>query len=122
MSIQKPTPQQTHNFVPEPDQDSQSWQRADPYAAAIEQFGRFGFRVLLQDGDRVHHVVLATEGDDVTGRCDRHCKGWRFHDGACAHVATVLKADFVGDVQDMAGDIVQLDDVQVMDAHPEDQR
>ncbi|WP_435358431.1 hypothetical protein [Haloarchaeobius sp. DFWS5] len=100
------------DFEAERDRNSQSWQRADPDAALIEPLNRYGWRVLLPDGDQVHHVMLALEDGEYIGRChtfvdgkltvcDGHHYGQIRGDSTpeCAHLCTIRKADF-GDPTD----------------------
>ncbi|MFC7204742.1 hypothetical protein ACFQJC_14575 [Haloferax namakaokahaiae] len=91
-----------------------SWTRADPFKAIIDPISTYGWRVKLPDGD-IHTVALAKQRDRFVGRCD--CKGFQFHDGACAHLCTIRKADF-GDVPDIYGDPVSISSTEVRDEPP----
>lgn len=112
------TPEPVH-FTDEFDADtgeqSTSWERARPQKALIERMNRYGWKVLLPDGDHAHHVVLAREAGEYVGRChtfddeDRltECRGWKYNDGPCAHLCTIRKAAF-GRIPDDNGDIVTI--------------
>ena len=104
----EPTDGEPVNFLEERDDDTESWARADPREALIEPFGRFGYKVTLRDGESVHYCALGLEDDEYIGRCD--CKGWEYHDGPCAHLCTLRKADFLG-----------LIDVEATDGSPDDE-
>jgi hypothetical protein len=95
---------------------STSWERARPRSALIERQNRYGWRVLLPDGDHAHHVFLARDGDQYIGRCHtyadgalRSCKGFKYGDGPCAHLCTIRKAAF-GNIRDDTGDVVTIHD------------
>jgi len=90
----EPTDGESVNFLEERDGETESWTRADPREALIESFGRFGYKVTLRDGEDVHYCALGLEDGEYLGRCD--CKGWQYHDGPCAHLCTLRKADFLG--------------------------
>jgi hypothetical protein len=102
------------------DASGASVDRAKPHVALIEKMNRYGWRVLLPDGDRVHHVLLARDGDGFVGRCHsyaddvglRPCKGHKYGDGPCAHLCTLWRADFVGtpDVEGYTVRISHVDD------------
>lgn len=103
----QPTPEQrTLDFETERDADSTSWQRADPRSALIRRLGRYGWVVCLPDGD-AHVCGLGRRPD---GRHDGFCKckGYEYHDGACAHLCTLRKADFLGDVETTTGEVVTI--------------
>ncbi len=84
------------DFLTERDDQTGSWTRAHPDDALIEPFGRFGYKVTLRGGDDVHYCALGLEDGEYTGRCD--CKGWQYHDGPCAHLCTLRKAHFLGQI------------------------
>ncbi|WP_246999431.1 hypothetical protein [Halosolutus gelatinilyticus] len=90
----QPTDGEPLDFHTERDEQSRSWTRARPNAALIERFGRFGYKVTLRGGEDVHYCALGVEEDKYIGRCD--CKGWKYHDGPCAHLCTLRKAAFIG--------------------------
>ncbi|ELZ12854.1 hypothetical protein C478_08013 [Natrinema thermotolerans DSM 11552] len=104
----KPTDGESIDFLEERDGDTESWARADPREALIESFGRFGYKVTLRDGESVHYCALGLEDGEYIGRCD--CKGWEYHDGPCAHLCTLRKADFL-----------ELIDVASTDGSPDDE-
>ena len=89
----EPTDGEPVDFLEERDDETESWTRADPREALIESFGRFGYRVTLRDGEDVHYCALGIDDGEYNGRCD--CKGWQYHDGPCAHLCTLRKADFL---------------------------
>ncbi|KZN24593.1 hypothetical protein A4G99_09525 [Haladaptatus sp. R4] len=91
-----------------------SWERADPKNAAIDPISSYGWRVILPGGN-VHVVALAKQRDRYVGRCD--CKGFQFHEGACAHLCTLRKADFVG-AKDIYGDPVKIATTEVKESPP----
>ncbi|WP_205596838.1 hypothetical protein [Halostella salina] len=80
------------DFRAERDRRTESWERADPSEALIERASRFAYRVMLKGGD-AHLVALAYEEGRYVGRCD--CKGFEYHDGPCAHLCTLRKAEFI---------------------------
>ncbi|APW99415.1 hypothetical protein CHINAEXTREME_17285 [Halobiforma lacisalsi AJ5] len=89
----EPTDGEAVDFLEERDGETESWTRADPREALIESFGRFGYKVTLRDGEDVHYCALGIDDGEYVGRCD--CKGWQYHDGPCAHLCTLRKADFL---------------------------
>jgi hypothetical protein len=104
----EPTDGERVDFLEERDDRTESWTRADPREALIESFGRFGYKVTLRDGENVHYCALGITDDEYIGRCD--CKGWQYHDGPCAHLCTLRKADFL-----------ELIDVESTDTSPDDE-
>jgi len=96
------------NFEHERDENTRSWQRSDPTRALIEPFGQFGYHVTLPGGQH-HTVAIARDGDQYYGRCN-DCKGFEYHTGPCAHLCTILKADFAG-VEDITGQPVTISTV-----------
>ncbi len=90
----QPSEIESIDFLEERDDETRSWTRAHPDHALIEAFGRFGYKVTLRDGEDVHFCALGIENGEYIGRCD--CKGWQYHDGLCAHLCTLRKADFIG--------------------------
>lgn len=104
----EPTDGEAIDFLEERDSGTESWTRADPREALIESFGRFGYKVTLRDGESVHYCALGLEDSEYLGRCD--CKGWEYHDGPCAHLCTLRKADFL-----------ELIDVASTDGSPDDE-
>lgn len=104
----EPTDGELVDFLEQRDNETESWARADPRDALIESFGRFGYKVTLRDGDDVHYCALGIEDGEYVGRCD--CKGWKYHDGPCAHLCTLRKADFLGVI-----------DLETTDGSPDDE-
>lgn len=102
-----PTPEQrTLDFDAERDDETTSWERADPRSALIERLGRYGWKVMLPGGD-FHICGLGRRRDgQYDGFCK--CKGYQYHEGACAHLCTLRKADFLGDVETTKGEVVQI--------------
>ncbi|MCD2199098.1 hypothetical protein LPA44_04185 [Halobacterium sp. KA-4] len=82
------------DFLSERDDHTGSWTRGDPDDALIESLNRYGWVVTLPDGD-THECALARERGAYVGWCD--CDGYRYHDGPCAHLCALRKADFVND-------------------------
>lgn len=80
------------DFLAERDDQTRSWQRGDPDEALIESLNRFGWLVTLPDGD-AHRCALAREHGAYVGWCD--CNGYQYHDGPCAHLCALRKADFI---------------------------
>ncbi|WP_255195382.1 hypothetical protein [Halorarius litoreus] len=74
--------------------DGDSWQRADPRNAVIQRLRYDQFGIALDDAEDAHVVTLRHEGRGYVGECD--CKGYTFHRGPCAHLATLRKAEFIG--------------------------
>ncbi|MCU4926668.1 hypothetical protein OB905_11855 [Halobacteria archaeon AArc-dxtr1] len=91
------------DFLEQRDTNTDSWIRAHPADALLEKFGRYGYKVTLRGGADVHYCALGIENGEYIGRCD--CKGWQYHDGPCAHLCTLRKADFIGviDVEETDG-------------------
>lgn len=84
------------NFRSERDNDTTSWQRADPRAPTeIERIDRTRFAVELPDGNR-HVTEVAKTPDGWVGRCS--CRGFEFTTGPCAHLCTLRKGDYIGAV------------------------
>ena len=90
------------------DEQTTSWQRADPDAAMIEQRTSTTFAVLLPDGDESHTVTYGKERGAHVGYCD--CDGDRYHDLPCAHLCTLRKAEFIG-ASDVHGQKIEADDM-----------
>lgn len=89
------------NFRTERDNNGDSWQRANPDAALIEQTEPNMYNVLLPGGN-VHTCHYGKERGGYVGRCD--CQGFEFGDDGspCAHLCTLRKAEFI-DADDDAG-------------------
>lgn len=85
------------DFRSECEGESTSWQRANPTDADIHRLHRFGWVVRLPDSDDGHEVALAQEAGHWTGRCT--CPGYKHHDGPCAHLCTLRKAHFIGEIE-----------------------
>jgi hypothetical protein len=81
-------------FEHERDQETESWARADPRAALIERRAWNRWLVTLPGGD-THLCRLEREHGAYLGDCD--CAGFEFHDGPCAHLCTLRKAEFLGE-------------------------
>jgi hypothetical protein len=77
-----------------------SWERADPAAALIETVAWNRWRVMLPGSTDPHAVHLEREHGAYVGGCD--CPGFAHHDGPCAHLCTVRKADY-GHFEDIRG-------------------
>ncbi len=106
------------DFLLERDDETGSWRRADPMAALIERVSAYGWKVLLPEGEDAHRVALAYDADknQYVGRCD--CDGYEYHEGPCAHLCTLRKADVLeGEIRDASGDSVRIERVI-----PEDER
>ena len=86
---------QVLDFEAERDNQTESFERADPVAALIEQRREHVWTVTLPDGNDTHSVVLIEESGEYLGRCS--CDGFKFHDGPCAHLCTIRKAAVVPD-------------------------
>lgn len=111
------------DFESKRDTGSDSWERADPNAALIEQVAWNRWRVTLPDGDHAHEVRIEKQHGAITGDCkaltdgDREpCPARKYNDPdePCAHLCTIRKAAF-GDVEDDAGhtvSILRTEDVQ----------
>lgn len=103
------------DFAAARDDGSQSWRRADPQGALLEQSGWNEWLVFLPDGDDVHEVRLERDHGAYFGRCD--CRGFEFHDGPCAHLCTVRKAEF-GRLVDARGRTIEVvDDDEIRADH-----
>lgn len=94
-----------------------SWKRSDPDAATIARMHYDEWCVRLADADESHVVTLRHERSSYVGECD--CDGFKFHDGPCAHLCTLRKAEFI-DASDVRGERVRLaDDTDAADHHVE---
>jgi hypothetical protein len=114
------------HFEAERDEETESFQRADPTTALIEQRREHVWTVTLPDGNDTHSVVLIEESGEYVGRCT--CDGFRFHDKPCAHLLTIRKAAVVPDT-DVNGTPVRIqsvddldDDQQLADQHDDTER
>ena len=88
------------DFRTEQHERTTSWERADPEAALVETTAWNRWRVMLPPSTTPHDVHLERENGAYVGRCD--CPGFEHHDGPCAHLCTVRKADF-GHYDDLSG-------------------
>jgi hypothetical protein len=95
------------DFAGARDDGSESWHRAEPARALLEQSGWNRWLVLLPDGEEAHEVRLERDHGAYVGQCD--CKGFAYHDGPCAHLCTVRKAAF-GRLDDVQGRTVEVVD------------
>lgn len=86
--------------------ESDSWRRARPTRALIEQLEWDTWLVTLPGGS-VHEVELWREHGAYLGTCD--CRGYEHGHRPCAHLCTVRKAEF-GDVEDVRGRAVEVVD------------
>ncbi|ELY69319.1 hypothetical protein [Natrinema versiforme] len=87
------------DFRHEADEQTTSWQRADPRAALVERVDPITFRVMLQGGSEYHRVHYALERGAHVGWCD--CKGFEYRDdenSPCAHLCTLRKAEGPGEI------------------------
>ena len=66
---------------------STAWQRAQSEADAGGPINDAERMVALSSGDSPHRVTWALRGRTLIAECD--CRGLRFHDGWCAHVASL---------------------------------
>jgi len=97
------------DFRTEYDDQTGSWRRADSVNALIEPHNRYGWKVLLPDSDTVHELAIARERGAWVGWCD--CKGYRCHDGPCAHLITIRQGHEVDD-PDANGDPIHVPTVE----------
>lgn len=82
------------DFAAEREAETTSWVRADPTVALIERWGRYGYLITLPGGS-AHFAAIGRRSDGTyVGWCK--CKGFQHHDGPCAHLCTLYKADTVG--------------------------
>ena len=100
------------DFEAERDEQTSSFERADPVAALIEQRREHVWTVSLPDGDGTHSVVLIEEAGEFVGRCS--CDGFEFHDGPCAHLITIRKGAVVPD-SDVNGTPIRIRSVDAVD-------
>lgn len=96
------------DFLSERDDHTSSWTRGDPADALIESRSRYGWLVTLPDGEP-HECALARERGAYVGWCD--CDGYRYHDGPCAHLCALRKADFIH-ADDLEGDRIHIPDTE----------
>lgn len=75
---------------------SESWDRADPDAALIEQIEERPnvWKVTLPDSSAVYRCRYELEHGARVGFCE--CKGYEYGDGPCVHLCTLRQAEFVG--------------------------
>jgi hypothetical protein len=99
------------DFQAEAEARSTSWERADPDHALIERRSWNEWAVLLPDGEEAHVCRLERDHGTYVGGCD--CPGYEHHDGPCAHLCTLRKAEFAHD-RDVEGRRVR-----VLDANEE---
>jgi hypothetical protein len=66
---------------------STAWQRAQRETDQGGPINRAERMVRLSDGDGVHRVTWALKGRSLIADCD--CLGHQYHDGWCAHVASL---------------------------------
>jgi hypothetical protein len=105
------------NFEAERDEETDSWTRADPLNGTLARLTWEQWGVHLPDGDDAHIVTLRHESRGYVGECD--CSGYQFHDGPCAHLCAVRKAEFLG-IEDAAGEVVHIaDEMDAADQHVE---
>lgn len=83
---------------------TESWERAEPDAALLERQGWDTWLVTLPGGD-VHELQLRRENGAYLGTCD--CAGFEYHEGPCAHLCTVRKADYIHS-DDVTGERVRV--------------
>ena len=88
------------DFDAEAEARSTSWERADPDRALIERRSWNEWSVLLPDGEKAHICRLERDHGAYVGACD--CPGYEHHDGPCAHLCTLRKAEF-GHDRDVEG-------------------
>lgn len=101
------TDKRTLDFEAERDRDDPtSWDRGDPVAALIEAKSDQSWTVSLPDGDDWHHVALIFDSGHYVGRCD--CPGFEYHDGPCAHLCTIRKADTIA-YPDLNGEPIEIE-------------
>lgn len=106
-------------------EDSTSWERADPVAALIEAKSNQSWTVALPDGEDWHHVALIFDNGVYIGRCD--CEGFEYHEGPCAHLCTIRKADAIG-YPDVNGNAIEIERVnraagdELADQHDDTER
>lgn len=91
--------------------DSDSWRRARPRKALIERRSWDTWLITLPGGD-AHEVALSREHGAYLGTCD--CDGFEYHDGPCAHLCTLRKADFIGET-DVRGQPIRIFDRKAVD-------
>jgi hypothetical protein len=116
----------TLDFEAERDrEDSTSWERADPVAALIEGESDHSWTVSLPDGEDWHHVVLIFDNGVYVGQCD--CEGFEYHEGPCAHLCTIRKADTIG-YPDINGESIKIERInraagdELADQHDDTER
>ena len=120
------TDKRTLSFEAERDrEDSDSWARADPAAALVEPKSEHAWIVSLPDGEDWHHVALVFDNGHYVGRCD--CPGFEYHEGPCAHLCTIRKADVVG-YPDVNGNAISVERInrvagdEMADQHDDTER
>jgi hypothetical protein len=76
---------------------SESWDRADPEAALIEQHATRPnvWKVTMADSSDVYLCRYEKEHGAYVGHCE--CKGWHYNrPSPCVHLCTLRQAEFVG--------------------------
>lgn len=91
-------------FAPLRENKSESWQRADPVDALLEQRAWNEWTVCLPDSDSAHCVQLETRNGGYVGECHNansgeRCKARKYNapQRPCAHLVTIRKAAVLGD-------------------------
>ena len=109
------------DFEAERDRDSSSWERACEQPVLIERVAWDRWIVTLADSEDTHLVQLHRDHGAYLGHCtvaeaDEECPGWKYHDGPCAHLCAVRRAEF-GNRTDTHGQPIRVFDIEaVVDA------
>lgn len=95
------------DFAAKRDDDSASWERADPDAALIERIAWDTWLLTLPDSDTTYEVSLHKRHGALTGSCHIRESGeqcparkWGDRDEPCAHLCTLRKALVFNDEAD----------------------
>ncbi len=121
------------NFSHQREENSASFERADPEAALIERVAWNRWKVLLPDGETVHEVRLEKRNGAYVGDCRNHepetphdeqerCPARAYNDDElpCAHLCTIRKGAVLPDRADDGTTIkiFERDDVEIASADP----
>jgi hypothetical protein len=121
------------DFERERDQATGSWERACSEPVLVERIAWDQWLVTFRDSEDTHRVRLHRDHGAYLGECAVHpggedCPGFAYHEGPCAHLCAIRRADF-GNLVDDKGQPVRIFDVEAVGqatadhfAEPEEQQ
>ncbi|MFB6179555.1 MAG: hypothetical protein ABEI77_07530 [Halorientalis sp.] len=106
------------DFKRERERETGSWQRACEEPHLIERVAWDRWLVFFRDSEDAHLVRLHRDHGAYLGGCEidktgEECPGFAYHDGACAHLCAVRRADF-GNLLDVRGQPVRIFDMEAV--------